>query len=52
MVTAHAAYWTDNRFARLVLIGLFGEESVLEHVGELENPISNGNTTTATTTTT
>ncbi|KAH9464167.1 hypothetical protein Pst134EB_003702 [Puccinia striiformis f. sp. tritici] len=38
MVTAHAAYWTDNRFARLVLIGLFGENSVLEHVGDLENP--------------
>ncbi|KAI7966529.1 hypothetical protein MJO29_002277 [Puccinia striiformis f. sp. tritici] len=38
MVTAHAAYWTDNRFARLVLIGLFGENSVLEQVGDLENP--------------
>ncbi|OAV97131.1 hypothetical protein PTTG_05759 [Puccinia triticina 1-1 BBBD Race 1] len=38
MVTAHAAYWTDIRFARLVLIGLFGEDSVLEEVGDLENP--------------
>ncbi|PLW18710.1 hypothetical protein PCANC_12547 [Puccinia coronata f. sp. avenae] len=38
MVTAHAAYWSDIRFARLVLIGLFGEESVLEEIGELENP--------------
>jgi len=39
MVTAHAAYWTDIRFARLILIGLFADDSVLEEVGDLENPL-------------
>jgi len=38
-VTAHAAYWTDIRFARLILIGLFADDSVLEEVGDLENPL-------------
>lgn len=36
MVTAHAAYWTDIRFARLILIGLFAGNEVLNEVGDSE----------------
>ncbi|MBW0493310.1 hypothetical protein O181_033025 [Austropuccinia psidii MF-1] len=36
MVTAHAIYWCESRFAKLILIGLFGQDEKLKEVGEME----------------
>ncbi|KAH9816827.1 DDHD domain-containing protein [Melampsora americana] len=36
MVTAHAAYWSEPRFAKFVLTQLFGDWDLLKKVGDLE----------------
>ncbi|KAG0145235.1 hypothetical protein CROQUDRAFT_46096 [Cronartium quercuum f. sp. fusiforme G11] len=36
MVTAHAAYWSEPRFAKFILTQLFGDPEILSEVGKLE----------------